>query len=157
MKIDALELIKSALIGGRNGENAYIYNNPLMFELFSKFKIENWNLYGNDEDKAFRAFLSECLNETDKTKETAVITTTYKDIKKDVSIDKYSEEYIEYIMACDKLYEATRDKEKCLDKLAQIINPTLASLGTYEIESTEYGTYMRYNIMVEEIMNISEN
>lgn len=157
MKIDALELIKDALIGGRNGENAYIYNNPLMYELFSKFKIENWNLYGNDEDKAFRAFLSECLNETDKTKETAVITTTYKDIIKDVSIDKYSAEYIEYNKACNKLYEAKRDKEKCLDKLAQIINPTLASLGTYDIEYKEYGPLMRYNIIVEEIMNISEN
>ena len=157
MKIDALELIKDALIGGRNGENAYIYNNPLMYELFSKFKIENWNLYGNDDNKAFRAFLSECLNETDKTKETALITTTYKDLKKLVSIDKYSEEYKEYDKACDKLYEAQKDKNKCLEKLAQIINPTLASLGTYDIEYKEYGPLLRYNIRVEEIINISEN
>ena len=157
MKIDALELIKNALIGGRNGENAYVYNNPLMYELFSKFKMENWDLYGNDENKAFRAFLSECLNETDKTKENPVIITTYKDLRKDIQINKYSEEYKEYDKACDKLYEAQKDKKKCLEKLAQSINPTLACLGTYDVEYKEYGTFMRYNIIVEEIMNIPEN
>ena len=157
MKIDALELIKNALIGGRNGENAYIYNNPLMYELFSKFKMENWDLYGNDENKAFRAFLSECLNETDKTKENPVIITTYKDLRKDIQINKYSEEYKEYRDACDKVNEAKHNENKCLEKLAQSINPTLASLGTYVVEYGEYGTFMRYNIIVEEIMNIPEN
>ena len=65
MKIDVLTLIEDALIGGRNGEMAYIYNNPFVFELFNQWKnkSDNLKLYQGNDTKAFKGFLEECLKE----------------------------------------------------------------------------------------------
>ena len=38
MKIDVLTLIEDALIGGRSGNMSFIYNNPLIFELYNQWK-----------------------------------------------------------------------------------------------------------------------
>lgn len=64
MKVDVLRLIEDALIGGRNGEMAYIYNNPFIFELFNQWKNKNDNLklYQGNNSEAFKGFLKECLN-----------------------------------------------------------------------------------------------
>ena len=63
MKIDVLTLIEDALIGGRSGDMFFIYNNPLIFELFIQWKNkkENLKLYQGNDAKAFKGFLNESL------------------------------------------------------------------------------------------------
>ena len=58
MKIDVLTLIEDALIGGRSGDMSFIYNNPLIFELFLQWKNkkENLKLYQGNDAKAFKGF-----------------------------------------------------------------------------------------------------
>ena len=60
MQIDILTLIKDALVGGRSGDMSFIYNNPLIFELFLQWKNkkENLKLYQGDDFKAFKGFLN---------------------------------------------------------------------------------------------------
>ena len=55
MKINVLRLIEDALIGGRNGEMAFIENNPFIAQLFRESKL------------IFKDFLLDCLN--DKTEQ----------------------------------------------------------------------------------------
>ena len=65
MQIDLLTLIEDALVGGRSGDMSFIYNNPLIFELFLQWKNkkENLKLYQGNDAKAFKGFLNECLKE----------------------------------------------------------------------------------------------
>ena len=92
MKINVLSLIEDALIGGRNGEMAYIYNNPFVFELFNQWKnkSDNLKLYQGNDTEAFKGFLNECLKEDKdepKVKTTQVI--GYKNLTKDYEIRQF--------------------------------------------------------------------
>ena len=42
MKIQLLRIIQNALIGGRNGEMAFIYNSPLIRELYDEFESKEY-------------------------------------------------------------------------------------------------------------------
>ena len=43
MNINVLSLIEDALIGGRNGEMAYIYNNPLIEQIYRDWRNTKQN------------------------------------------------------------------------------------------------------------------
>ena len=62
MKVAVLRLIEDALIGGKNGEMAFVENNPFISELFRQYR--------NDTQKDFKSFLLDCINnkETNKNK-----------------------------------------------------------------------------------------
>lgn len=55
MKIDALKIIEDALIGGRNGEMAFIENNPLVAQLY------------RESGKTFREFIKDIVDEKEDT------------------------------------------------------------------------------------------
>ena len=59
MKIELLRILQHALIGGRNGDMAFIYNSPLVRELYDEFESNEY-----DENKKFIEFLKEALKET---------------------------------------------------------------------------------------------
>ena len=42
MKIQLLRIIQNALIGGRSGEMAFIYNSPLIRELYDEFESKEY-------------------------------------------------------------------------------------------------------------------
>lgn len=56
MKINVLNLIEDALIGGRNGEMTYIYNNPFMEQIYRDWRNDK------QTNNTFKDFLVECLN-----------------------------------------------------------------------------------------------
>ena len=56
MKIELLRIIQNTLIGGRSGEMAFIYNSPLVRELFDEFESTK------GENEKFIDFLSSALN-----------------------------------------------------------------------------------------------
>ena len=56
MKVNVLRLIEEALIGGKNGEMAFIENNPFIANLYREFA-------NNNKDRSFKAFLLDCLND----------------------------------------------------------------------------------------------
>ena len=58
MKIQLLRIIQNALIGGRNGEMAFIYNSPLIRELYDEFESKEY-----EETKKFIEFLKAALEE----------------------------------------------------------------------------------------------
>ena len=43
MKINILNLIEDAVIGGRNGETTYIYNNPFMEQIYRDWRNNKQN------------------------------------------------------------------------------------------------------------------
>ena len=63
MKIELLRIIKNALIGGKNGEMAFIYNSPLVRELYDEFESTKC------EDEKFVDFLNSAISNTDEKKE----------------------------------------------------------------------------------------
>ena len=68
MKIDLLDVIQDALIGGTNGDMAFKYNNHFIRMLFDKYSFDNEDIiYKEDFEKAkFIAFLKEVIEEADE-------------------------------------------------------------------------------------------
>ena len=58
MKIKLIRILQNALIGGRCGEMAFIYNSPLVRELFDEFESKEY-----EENKKFIQFLKEALKD----------------------------------------------------------------------------------------------
>ena len=99
MEIKVLDLIKEALVGGRNGEMAYIYNNPFIFELFIQWKNkrDNLSLYQGNDTEAFKGFLKECLKEDkDEPKIETPQVIGYKNLTKDYEIKHSDKDYTEW-------------------------------------------------------------
>lgn len=141
MKINVLRLIEDALIGGRNGEMAFIENNPLIASLYREFA-------NNSKDRSFKAFLLDCINDEIKQDNNSFKTTEV--IVKKIQISKYSEEYKEYKEQLEILNSQQRKVKEYLNKLAISTNETLASLtNDYEISYGEYDTFMKYSIIAK--------
>ena len=149
MKIDVLSLIEEALISGRNGEMAYIYNNPLMEQIYRDWRNNK------QTDNTFRDFLLECLS-TEQESCNIQTVTTYKPIVKKFTLDKYSEKYKEYHRIQDKIIELQMDKQKILKEIAETTSKALADIGTYELKYGEYGNYIEFKVNVEEITKLEE-
>ena len=141
MKINVLRLIEEALVGGKNGEMAFIENNPLIASLYREFE-------NNSKDRSFKAFLLDCINDETK-QDNNNFKTTEKIIKK-IPISKYSEEYKEYKEQLEILNSQQRKVNEYLNKLAISTNETLTSLtNDYEISYGEYDTFMKYSIIAK--------
>ena len=138
MKINVLRLIEDALIGGKNGEMAFIENNPLIAQLFRESKL------------SFKDFLLDCLN--DKTEQYNNNSKTTEMIIKEISINAYSEEHKDYKKQIEILNSQQKNVNEALKKLAIKTNETLASLtNDYKIKYGEYSTFIKYNIVVKNI------
>ena len=147
MKIDILRLIEDALIGGRNGEMAYIDNNPFINQLYREWQRSK------KLNNTFRDFLLECLSTEQNSCDTQTIT-TYKPIIKKYNLDKYSEKYKEYDKIQDKIIELQRDKQKILKELAESKNKALADISTYEVVYGNMETYLEFKVNVTEITKL---
>lgn len=142
MKIEVLRLIEEALIGGRNGEMAFIENNPLIATLYREFA-------NNSKDRSFKAFLLDCINDEAEQYSNNNFKTTEIIIKK-TQINKHSEEYKEYKKQLEILNSQQRKVNEALNKLAISTNETLTSLtNDYEISYGEYDTFMKYSIIAK--------
>jgi len=66
MELNMLRIIKNALIGGRNGEMVFIYNSPLVRELFDEYEYtpSKDKEIMNYEDDKFTLFLKDILKDT---------------------------------------------------------------------------------------------
>lgn len=89
MKINVLNLIEDALIGGRNGEMTYIYNNPFMEQIYRDWRNNK------QTNNTFKDFLIECLN-TEQENGNSQTVTTYKPITKRYELSGSNEKYKEY-------------------------------------------------------------
>lgn len=141
MKIEVLRLIEEALIGGRNGEMAFIENNPLIATLYREFA-------NNSKDRSFKAFLLDCIN--DETKQDNNSFKTTEVIVKEIPISEYSEEYKEYKEQLKILNSQQRKVNEALNKLAISTNEILTSLtNDYEIIYGEHDAFMKYGIIAK--------
>ena len=132
MKINVLSLIEDALIGGRNGEMEYIYNNPIIERIY-----RDW-LNNRQTDYTFKDFIIECLN-TEQENCNSQIITTYKPIKKRYDLSEYDEKYKEYKKIQYQINDLKRDQSNILKELAESKNKTLADISTYEIIKIDTG------------------
>ena len=149
MKIDILRLIEDALIGGRNGEMAYIDNNPFINQLYREWQRSK------KSNNTFRDFLLECLSTEQNSCDTQTVT-TYKPITKRYDVYDYDEKYKEYKVIQEKINTLQRDMQKILKELAESKNKVLADISTYEVKSDSMGTYLEFKVSVEEITKIEE-
>ena len=141
MKINVLRLIEDALIGGRNGEMAFIENNPLIANLYREFAKYS-------KDRSIKAFLLDCIN--DETQQDNNNFKTTEVIVKKIPISKYSEEYKEYKEQLEILISQQKKVNEALNKLAISTNETLTGLtNDYEISYGEYDTFMKYSIIAK--------
>lgn len=148
MKINILKLIEEALIGGRNGEMAYIYNNPLIEQIY-----RDWRNNNLQTDNTFKDFLTECLN-TEQENSNSQTVTTYKPITKTYDLYEYDEKYKEYKKIQNQIAVLKNDQSNILKELAESKNKVLADISTYEIKDKGYGKYLEFKILVEEILKI---
>ena len=149
MKIDILRIIEEALIGGRNGEMAYIENNPFIVRLYSEW-CNKTKRYSD-----FKGFLTECLNTNQEDLGTQTIT-TYKPIKKRYDLSSYDENYKEYKQIQSQISVLQRDMQNTLKEIAESKNKALADISTYEVMYGEYGSYIEFKVLVEEITEMTE-
>lgn len=141
MKINVLRLIEDSLIGGRNGEMAFIENNPLIANLYREFA-------NNNKDRSFKDFLLDCIN--DEIKQDNNSFKTREEIIKEIPINERSEEYKEYKEQLEILNSQQRKVNEALKKLAISTNEKLATLtNNYELKYSEWNTFVKYKIDVK--------
>lgn len=98
MKIDLLEILEHAMIGGRYGETSFIPNSPLVFDL-----------YNNSGKNNFRDFLIEALNETEKEEQPVVNKKFMPVVIRQNNLEKYvSKEIVTEFLKSRKIYEDSR-------------------------------------------------
>lgn len=139
MKVAVLRLIEDALIGGKNGEMAFVENNPFISELFRQYR--------NDTQKDFKSFLLDCINNKE-TNKNETLDYKYEEIKKSYSLNKCNKEYKEYKNLEDEIRLLQSKQREKLKEIATIINPQLVDISTYEIKYREFGNELQFNINV---------
>lgn len=98
MKIEVMKIIQNVLIGGRNGEMAFVYNNEFVRGLYDNYEYNFLAVDGTDyEEQKFKSFLIEVLKQEDlvsKKRENKnselKITISSEKIKNFVSDESYS-------------------------------------------------------------------
>lgn len=152
MKIDVLSLIENALIGGRNGEMAYIYNNPFVFELFNQWKNkkENLKLYQGNDAKAFKGFLQECLKEDeDESKDEIPQVIGYKNLTKEYEIKHSDEDYTEWKKLETEISVKRNQQKDLVQSMAKKCNESLAEISIVKLQDTFQSKKIVFEFSVE--------
>ena len=155
MQIDVLTLIEDALIGGRSGDMSFIYNNPLIFELFLQWKNkkENLKLYQGDNSKAFKGFLEECLKEDkDEPKVETTQVIGYKNLTKDYEIKHSDEDYTEWKKLETEISVKRNQQRDLVYAMAKKCNESLAEISIVKLQDTFRDKKIVFEFSVEAIL-----
>ena len=155
MKIDVLTLIEDALIGGRSGDMSFIYNNPLIFELFLQWKNkkENLKLYQGDDTKAFKGFLNECLKEDkDEPKAETQQVIGYKNLTKDYEIKHSDENYTEWKKLETEINVKRNQQRDLVHAMAKKCNESLFEISIVKLQDTFQSKKIVFEFSVEAIL-----
>ena len=159
MKIDVLTLIEDALVGGRNGEMAYIYNNPFIFELFNQWrnKEDNWSLYRGNENEAFKGFLKECLKEDkDESKVETPMVIGYKNLTKEYTISHSDKDYIEWKKLETEINVKRNQQRDLVQAMAKKYNESLADISIVKVQDTFRDKKIVFEFSVEAILEVKQ-
>ena len=162
MQIDVLTLIEDALIGGRSGDMSFIYNNPLIFELFLQWKNkkENLKLYQCDDSKAFKGFLKECLKEDKDEPEVETLGvgtyTTYKNLTKEYSIKHSDKDYTEWKKLETEINVKRNQQRDLVQAMAKKYNESLADISTVKVQDTYSTKKIVFEFSVESILEVKQ-
>ena len=162
MEIKVLDLIKEALVGGRNGEMAYIYNNPFMFEIFNQWrnKKDNWSLYQNNDSEAFKGFLKECLKEDKDEPEVETLSvgtyTTYKNLTKEYTIESSDRDYIEWKKLETEINVKRNQQRDLVQAMAKKCNEPLADISIVKLQDTFQTKKIVFEFSVESILEVKQ-
>ena len=155
MQIDVLTLIEDALIGGRSGDMSFIYNNPLIFELFLQWKNkkENLKLYQCDDSKAFKGFLNECLKEDkDEPKVETPIVIGYKNLTKEYNVRHSDEEYTEWKKLETEISVKRNQQRDLVHSMAKKCNESLFDISVVKLQDTFQSKKIVFEFSVEAIL-----
>ena len=155
MKIDVLTLIQDALIGGRSGDMSFIYNNPLIFELFLQWKNkkENLKLYQGNDAKAFKGFLNECLKEDkDQPKVETPIVIGYKNLTKEYEIRHSDEDYTEWKKLETEISVKRNQQRDLVKAMAKKCNESLSDISTVRLQDSFQSKKIVFEFSVEAIL-----
>ena len=155
MEIKVLDLIKEALVGGRNGEMAYIYNNPFIFELFNQWrnKEDNWSLYRGNENEAFKGFLKECLKEDkDESKVETPMVIGYKNLNKEYTIKHSDKDYTEWKKLETEINVKRKQQWDLVQAMAKKYNESLACISIVKLQDTFQSKKIVFEFSVEAIL-----
>ena len=159
MKIAVINLIEDALIGGRNGEMAYIYNNPFVFELFNQWKNKSTNLklYQGNDTEAFKGFLNECLKEDkDEPKVETPIDIGYKNLTKEYTINHSDKDYIEWKKLETEINVKRNQQRDLVQVMAKKYNESLADISVVKIQDTFRDKKIVFEFSVEAILEVKQ-
>ena len=155
MKIDVLTLIEDALVGGRSGDMSFIYNNPLIFELFLQWKNkkENLKLYQGNDSKAFKGFLNECLKEDkDEPKIETPQVIGYKNLTKDYEIKHSDKDYTEWKNLETEINVKRSQQRDLVQDMAKKCNESLAEISIVKLQDTFQSKKIVFEFSVEAIL-----
>ena len=155
MQIDVLTLIEDALVGGRSGDMSFIYNNPLIFELFLQWKNkkENLKLYQGNDAKAFKGFLNECLKEDkDEPKIETPQVIGYKNLTKDYEIKHSDQDYIEWKKLETEISVKRNQQRDLVQAMAKKCNESLADISIVKLQDTFQSKKIVFEFSVEAIL-----
>ena len=155
MKINVLSLIEDALIGGRNGEMVYIYNNPFVFELFNQWKNkrDNLSLYQGNDTEAFKGFLKECLKEDkDESKVETPMVIGYKNLTKEYTISHSDKEYTEWKKLETEINVKRNQQRDLVQAMAKKCNESLAEISIVKLQDTFQHKKIVFEFSVEAIL-----
>ncbi len=141
MQIDVLTLIEDALVGGRSGDMSFIYNNPLIFELFLQWKNkkENLKLYQGNDTEAFKGFLNECLKEDkDEPKVETPIVIGYKNLTKEYPINHSDKDYTEWKKLETEINVKRNQQRDLVQVMAKKCNEPLADISIVKLQDSTY-------------------
>ena len=155
MQIDVLTLIEDALIGGRSGDMSFIYNNPLIFELFLQWKNkkENLKLYQGNDAKAFKGFLNECLKEDkDEPKVKTPQVIGYKNLTKDYEIKHSDKDYTEWKNLETEISVKRNQQRDLVQAMAKKYNESLAEISIVKLQDTFQSKKIVFEFSIEAIL-----
>ena len=155
MKINVLTLIEDALIGGRSGDMSFIYNNPLIFELFLQWKNkkENLKLYQGNDNEAFKGFLNECLKEDkDEPKVETTQDIGYKNLTKEYEIKHSDEDYTEWKKLETEISVKRNQQRDLVQAMAKKCNESLAEISIVKLQDTFKSKKIVFEFSVEAIL-----
>ena len=155
MQIDVLTLIEDALIGGRSGDMSFIYNNPLIFELFLQWKNkkENLKLYQGNDTEAFKGFLKECLKEDkDESKVETPQVIGYKNLTKEYHINQSDKDYTEWKNLETEINVKRNQQRDLVQAMAKKCNESLADISIVKLQDSFQSKKIVFEFSVEAIL-----
>lgn len=155
MQIDVLTLIEDALVGGRSGDMAYIYNNPFIFELFLQWKnkSDNLSLYQGNDNEAFKGFLKECLKEDkDEPRVETPQVIGYKNLTKEYGIEHSDEDYTEWKKLETEITVKRNQQRDLVQAMAKKCNESLAEISIVKLQDSFQSKKIVFEFSVEAIL-----